>query len=339
MFFSILIPSFLAFLTTILILPHFIKILKLEGIVGTDLMKKNKPKIPEMGSPAVIIGFTIGIFSYIFAQQYILHSISIKELVVFMAAITSIILMSFITSLDELTTLMKKREGNSGFEKHKRIGLSQIQQPLFILIASLPLIAVGAGYHIINLPFIGQVEIGVLYPLLIIPLAITSAANATNMLAGFNGLTPGLGIVLASFLGIYSYINGNITAAIIAFVFVATLIAFLFYNWYPAKIFPGGLDYLIGGVAAIIAIVGNIEKFALLLFVPWFIEFFLKARSKFKAENFGVLQKDGTLKAPYKKVYSLTHLVMKLGRFNEWQVSLILIASFFVWSTVIFLVI
>ena len=205
-------------------------------------------------------------------------------------------------------------------------------------LAALPLMATGAGEHILHLPFFGAIEVGILYPLVIIPIAVLGAANATNMLAGFNGLTPGLGIVLLSFLGMYSYVHGAYGATIISFVLVATLIAFIRYNWYPAKIFPGGLDYLIGGATAIVAIIGNVEKFALLLFAPWFIELILKARSKFKAENFGVLQKDETLKAPYRKVYSLTHVVMKLGRFKEWQVSLIIILSFVIWCSVVFLV-
>ena len=339
MYLSIFVPSVLAFLVTYFATPHFIKILKLEGIVGIDLMKKEKQKIPEMGSPPIIFGFIVGIFAYIFAQQYVMKSISMQDLLYLMAAITSIIIIAFVGSLDELTCLMKKNEGKKGFEKHKRIGLTQIQQPFLMILASLPLIAVGAGEHILHLPIFGSVEVGIIYPLIIIPLAVIGATNATNMLAGFNGLTAGLGVVLLSFLGVYAYLNGAFSAAMIALIFVATLVAFLFYNWYPAKIFPGGLDYLIGGVIAIVAIIGNIEKFALLLFIPWFLELILKARSRFKAENFGVLQKDGTLKAPYKKIYSITHIIMKLGRFKEWEVSLILISSIAVWCMVIFLVI
>jgi UDP-N-acetylglucosamine--dolichyl-phosphate N-acetylglucosaminephosphotransferase len=48
----------------------------------------------------------------------------------------------------------------------------------------------------------------------------------------------------------------------------------------------------------------------------------LKARTKFQAESFGKLRKDGTIEAP--RVDSLTHLVMRLGRFTEAQVVSIL---------------
>ena len=59
---------------------------------------------------------------------------------------------------------------------------------------------------------------------------------------------------------------------------------------------------------ACFAIFGNMEKIAILLFLPFIIEGFLKARSKFKAESFGIPQQDGSLERPYKKIYSLTHV-------------------------------
>ncbi len=67
------------------------------------------------------------------------------------------------------------------------------------------------------------------------------------------------------------------------------------------------------------------EKFAILCFTPWILEALLKALSGFKAENFGILQADGAVKPREQKIRSLTHLVMRSGRFTEKQVSTILI--------------
>ena len=336
MYLSIIISSIIAFLGTYFATPYFIRILKLEGIVGYDLMKKGKPRIPEMGAPPVLFGFLGGLFTYIGAQTFLIGSLSQKQLLHLMAAITTLIIITFIGVLDELTCLIKgKKQGL--FLKRK--GLSKLAQFLLPFPAAIPLMAVSAGVSKMSVPFFGVVDFGMIYPLVLVPIAIVGASNATNMLAGFNGLEAGLGFVLSMFLGLYAYLHGSFGAALIGFTFAASLLAFLRYNWYPAKIFPGGLNYVIGCVIAIMAIVGNMEKFAFLCFLPWFVELFLKIRSGFKAENFGVLQKDGTLKAPYKKVYSLTHIVMKLGRFKEWQVSLILIVSVAIWCAFIFMVV
>ena len=53
------------------------------------------------------------------------------------------------------------------------------------------------------------------------------------------------------------------------------------------------------------------ERAGLILFIPYFIEFLLKARHKFKIESFGIPQPDGTLKVP-EKIGSLTHVYAKI---------------------------
>ncbi|MCH7535807.1 MAG: glycosyl transferase family 4, partial [Bacteroidetes bacterium] len=65
---------------------------------------------------------------------------------------------------------------------------------------AIPLIVVNAGVSDITLPFIGSVDFGILFPLLIVPIMIIFTTNAFNMLAGFNGLEAGNGIIILSIL-------------------------------------------------------------------------------------------------------------------------------------------
>jgi UDP-N-acetylglucosamine--dolichyl-phosphate N-acetylglucosaminephosphotransferase len=155
---------------------------------------------------------------------------------------------------------------------------------------------------------------------------VLCCSNATNFLAGFNGLEAGMGFILHFSLGLYAYHHGEVTAAVLALTFAAGLLAFFRYNWYPAKVFPGDLNYTIGEVAACVAIIGNMEKFSILCFIPYTLEAILKLLSKFEAENFGILQPDGTLKPRSEKIHGLTHIVMRMGRRKEWEVSMILIS-------------
>jgi len=191
--------------------------------------------------------------------------------------------------------------------------------------SAIPLMAVNAGVREMGFPIFGSMNVGIFYPLIFIPVAILCCSNATNFLAGFNGLEAGMGIVLLTSIGLFSLYKNGFDASIISLTFAFSLLAFLYYNWYPAKIFPGDLNYVIGAVCVCVTVVGNIEKFAIISFTPWIIEAFLKARIKFKSESYGVLQKDGTVKSLYNKVSSLTHIIMKLGNFKEEQVSSILI--------------
>lgn len=334
-FWSLVIAMVAAFLGTLFITPKFIRLLQLEGIVGRDMMKKDKPVVAEMGAPVVLFGFLGGIFIFIAGHTFVTKLLATEQLLTMLAVVTTIMIITFIGMLDELTCLIKEREGRGLFEKFKRKGLSQWMQFILPLPAAIPLMAISAGESIISIPFIGAINIGILYPLVLVPIAIIGTSNATNMLAGFNGMQAGIGIVMMIFLGSYAYANGSAVSLVLALVFAAALLAFIIYNWYPAKIFPGGLDYLVGTMIGCIAIVGNIEKFALICFAPWFIELVLKARSRFKAENFGILQKDGTLKAPSNKNYSLLHIIMHAGRFKEWQVSAIMIGLIFMWCSAV----
>jgi UDP-N-acetylglucosamine--dolichyl-phosphate N-acetylglucosaminephosphotransferase len=183
-----------------------------------------------------------------------------------------------------------------------------------------------AGTSMMDLPLLGTVDFGIIYPLLLIPMAVVIVSNVTNMLAGMNGLEAGLGFVSMFSLGLYTFMLGRVEASIIAFTLCFSLLAFMKWNWYPAKFLPGdSLTYLIGASFVSVVIIGNIEKFGIIVFTPWIIEAFLKLRSKFTARSLGDLQMDGTLKPPYEKVYSLTHVFMKIKPMRERRISEIII--------------
>jgi UDP-N-acetylglucosamine--dolichyl-phosphate N-acetylglucosaminephosphotransferase len=238
-----------------------------------------------------------------------------------LAAALTITTITMIAMIDDLTGLMKR-------QVLKRVGLKQKHKFLLPLPAAIPLMAVNAGVSTISLPFFGTIDAGVLYSLLLVPLGIFGAANATNMLAGLNGLEASMGFVALFSLGLFSLINNQIDAAVLAFSFAGALIGFLYFNRYPARIMPGdSLTYAIGATIASVAVVGNIERFALVIFLPWFVEFSLKARTKFKGESFGKLQKDGSLMPINNRIESLTHIPMVLFKANEKKVVLSLVLA------------
>ncbi len=323
---SIFISCFTAFFVTVILTPKVIVVLRNMGVVGKDIHKKDKPEVAQLGGLPVLLGYLSGILLYVAVLTFYLNldgEITSKIL----ASTLTIVIITLFGMLDDLTALLGSKKIGGKIHSEKKVGFKQSTKFMLPIAAAVPLMVVNSGISSITLPLFGNVDLGIFYSLIIVPLGIFGASNATNMLAGLNGLTAGLGIILILSLGIFALLKGTAFAAAIAFIFVAVLLGFLRYNWCPAKIFPGdSLDYTIGAVAASVAILGNIERFAAIAFMPWFIELFLKARSRFKAESFGVLQPDGTLNAPYEKIYSLTHIVMKSGRFTEKQVVLILLA-------------
>ncbi len=195
-----------------------------------------------------------------------------------------------------------------------KIGLRQREKVLLTFFVPVPLMVINAGQNTMTFPFLGTIDIGLLYPLLIIPIGMIGASNAFNMLAGYNGLEAGMGVVILSTLGIIAYSNGNTVAAVIAVTTISALVALLYFNKYPAKVFPGDtLTYPVGAIVAIVAIVGNMEKSAVMLFSLYYIEFLLKARGKLRPEWTAKLLDDGSL-AVRDKVYSVPHIAILLLR-------------------------
>jgi len=303
------VAAIIAFLITYIATNWLIRYLRRIGLLVKDMNKKNTPLIPISGGLAIMSGIFTGLMFYIFFQTFYFKYTN--TLLYIFAALISIIMITFVGFLDDM--IIKK-------SKDKSSGLKQWQKPLLTFSAAVPLMAVNAGITTMWLPILGRTDVGLIYPLIFIPIGVVGAANMVNMLAGFNGIEVGMGIVYTGMLGLYAFVNNREVAAVIALITLACLIAFYFYNKYPAKILPGdSLTYLLGGVIATIAILGNIEKAAIIASIPFFIEFVLKARSKFKANSYGYL-KDGKIHSFYDKIYSIPHIFSRTGKFTEKQI-------------------
>lgn len=151
--------------------------------------------------------------------------------------------------IDDIRALTTKRKG-------KLLGLGRkvllvLQTILALVVASL--IYFNLGLNNINIPGIGNFVIGMFY----IPLAafiIVSFANAYNISDGLDGLSSGLLMIcLFAFLALASSVF-NETLSVFVGVWLGTLIAYLYFNVYPARIYLGDAGAF--GFGATLAVVG-----------------------------------------------------------------------------------
>lgn len=290
----------LSFFITLFVLPYWIKRAREHRLVGKDMHKVDYREVAELGGLIVVFGAILGILSYVALHIFIYKNG--VDLLFLLAAVVSILIAMIIGLVDDIL----------GW----KIGIRQYQKALLTLLIAVPIIVVNAGEHTMNVPFFGQIELGLLFPLLVVPIAIIGSSNGFNMIAGFNGLEAGMGIITLSTLGLLSYWSNASGAALIAACMVISLLAFYVFNKHPAIIFPGDtLTYSVGATIGIVAILGNIEKFALMIFSLYFVELILKSRGKFQKESFAKTLPDGTLQNQYKKFYSLTHVSVRLTNY------------------------
>jgi len=344
---ALLASVLISFLTTFLLTPRIIQFLQAAQIVAVDLHKKDRPKLPASGGICVGSGILAGILFYVGVQTFfptLSSSGSQASSMQLLAVISSVLIVTLSGLLDDLNVKTKAMQTKDGM--NVKIGFPQWVKPLLTLPAAVPLMVISAGRSTMTLPFIGVVNFGNLYPLVIIPIGFVGASNMVNMLGGFNGLEAGMGVVYTLSLGLYALlyslktgVTGGIQAAVLLLTTCVALFAFLRYNWYPAKILAGdSLTYLLGSLAAAGVIIGDMQRAGLIVMFPFIIEFVLKARSRFKASCIGKLRDDGKLDSPCgKKIYSWTHVLMNLGKLNEKEVTIALIFIQVLFASLLFL--
>ena len=288
----------LSFTATFLFAAWHIRSLKGSTIVGIDIHKPNSPRIAEMGGVAVVLGFYLGVtYLAIFASSTIAAPI-------FNASMLAILGSGFVGILDDL------------------FAIPQRYKAILPFLASVPL---GIVIFFSRATELLGLDVGVLM-IVFVPLGVTCAANASNMLEGYNGLGAGLGIIMSAGLITLAYLLGAIEGLFLLVPLTASLIAFLWYNRYPARLFPGdSMTLTVGAALACAAIISqpSFKLFGLILFIPMIVEFALKARGRFRAENFAYVESDGRLSYPG-RIESLTHLLIRSRRLKEWQVVAIL---------------
>lgn len=321
---TILIPALIAFIVTIaateFIMPYFIG----AGIIAEDRNKERPRRIPSSGGLAVALGLIVGMLSYTFGGSFIfVPALNVSRL---LAAALSIMLIAMVGFIDDIN-VMARRVASTGM-KDIRKGLKQWQKPLLTLLGALPLMAINAGASKLVIPFVGVVQLGIIYPLIVIPLEVIFVSNAFNLLGGFDGLQPGMGLAASLGLVIYSFFYGNSTGFLLSALLFSAILAFLPFNLYRSKIIPGdSFTYAVGGTIVAIMVIGNAEAFGAIILIPWIIEFILHLRKGFQVTDLGIRRADGTFRAPYgKKIYSLTHLIMNSFSVSERKLSAYLVA-------------
>jgi len=293
-----------ASLTLALLIPR----LRRAGITGRDLHKPGQPELPEMGGLGIVAGFCAGVLLAL-GEVSFLHLFPKVDMVILLAGLSTVLLTGLIGLVDDL------------------IGLRQWVKTLLPVIAALPLMAVRAGHTWMKVPFLGQVDFWIFYPLVLVPLGITGAANAVNMLAGFNGLEVGMGLVALGSLAVIAATLGETTALILLLSGAGALLGVIYFNWYPARVFIGDVGTLsIGALIATGVIVGNFETAGLIVITPYALDFLIKAAHGLPTSGWWGELRQGRLHCPEGGPVGLGQLIMKLtGGIHERTLVLVLI--------------
>lgn len=281
----------IAFLATFLLMKMYIRKARQQGYVVQDMYKPGKKLIPTMGGLVVLAGTFI---SLVAAQFF---AINMVPLMIFYFIV-------FVYGMYGLTDDLFKFK-------------QRIYKVWVLFFLALPIAILTADTNLSLLFF--SVELKWVYAFVFAPLYIMVVANLVNMHSGYNGLAPGLSLIIMAFAAIKSYMMGDGTNIFILIPVFGALLAFMAYNMYPSQVFQGNIgSFLIGGAIGGYFVLANMEMFGMIILIPHIINFLMWmwwVISKKPHKKFGKLRKDGTIEAP--NYLTVKFLVSKMFRVTE----------------------
>ncbi|MCH7759149.1 phospho-N-acetylmuramoyl-pentapeptide-transferase [Patescibacteria group bacterium] len=257
------------------VLTHFLYKYKLGKQIrdnqGTPIfsrLHKAKSGTPTMGG-VLIWGTTAGLAIIIFYLAKFTQLDIFKELNFLSRSQTllplgALIASALVGAFDDFLNIKKIGSNGGGLRvRHKLI--------LYTLIA-----AFGAwwffsklGWDIIHVPFLGDYNIGIWYVLLFI-FIIVATSFSVNETDGLDGLAGGVLLIAFASYAVIAFTQGKFDLAVFCGVIVGALIAFLWFNIYPARFFMGDTGSMSLGVTlGIIAMLTN--TFLLLPFIGFIL--------------------------------------------------------------------
>ncbi len=226
--FSVLLSFITAFILTFFLIPSIIKIaIKKRLFDSPNVRSSHSVNTPSLGGLGIFAGFVFSVFYWIPSEalgslQYIL---------------CSLILITLIGIKDDIIPIQ--------FYK-KFIG----QIVIAIILIYKAKVQITNFYGLFG---VEELDAWVSYILSI--LVIILIINSFNLIDGINGLAGSIGLIISLIFGIWFFLIDRIELSIIGFALMGSILAFLKYNFTPAKIFMGDTGSLVVGlICAILAI-------------------------------------------------------------------------------------
>jgi len=214
-----LLSFFSAFVVTLIVIPPLISFInKYRLFDKPNARKEHTMPIPTMGGFAIVAGMLMALILWFpFSANATTISFFFSVLILLALGI-----------LDDLKDLSAKYK-------------FFVQTAVAILIAL-------SGIRITSFEgFLGIYELPVYTQYTFTILAIVGITNAFNLIDGIDGLAGGLGFMSLMVLGLFLTTNGDANTALIAFALAGGILAFLYFNLNPAKIFMGDTGSLVLG--------------------------------------------------------------------------------------------
>ena len=118
--------------------------------------------------------------------------------------------------------------------------------------------AVKLGWTTLLIPFVGNIEIGIVGMILVFAFAVVATSNAVNITDGLDGLSGGLAMLAYGAFGIIALFQGNMLLFGFCMTVVGWLLSYIWFNVPPARFMMGDTgSFALGAGLGIVAMMTN----------------------------------------------------------------------------------
>lgn len=224
----------------LLITPFIIKFSYMIGAIDKPDPRKVHNKImPRLGGLSIYLAFIVGyvVFSMLVADWYFDYAD-----------------MSFVYGLFTGGTIIVIL----GVLDDRFILPAKIKLVVQIIAAVVVVVGFDVRIELVNLPFydsLSPVAAWISIPVTI--LWIVAVTNAINLIDGLDGLAAGVSAIAITTILVMAAVMGNVPIIILSSLLLGSILGFLRYNFYPAKIFMGDTgSLLLGFCLATLSMIG-----------------------------------------------------------------------------------
>lgn len=265
---------------------------------------KSKEGTPTMGGAMFITGVVL---ASVVAFAIFSDGASPADKVRFIAGVLMALAFGIVGFIDDYIKVVKKQ--NLGLSAKAKFGLQFLIAIVYILSLSLS----GCISTIIDIPFIGQFDIGIFY----YPLAvfiITGTVNAVNLTDGIDGLCTSVTAVFALGFILVATVLSYSGMAMLAAALAGGAMGFLIWNAHPAKVFMGDTGSLfLGGMCVALAFGVN---YPVVLVLSGIV---------FVLETLSDIIQIGNYKLTHKRIFKMApiHHHFEMCGWSEWKIVIV----------------
>ena len=271
--FQVFLAIFISMAITMIVLPFWIKLLKVKGIgqqIRADGPERHliKQGTPTMGGVIILIAMAI-------ATIIMCASASSVDMLPVAIALACTELMGCLGLVDDVTKVFKQR--SLGLTPKAKLAGQILISVVFCLLA----VNFCGISPVVDIPLVCSIDLGVLttvVPLggmefqipwlyiVFVTLLMAGMSNATNLTDGLDGLAGGCVMIAMVAMAAISYRADCLGMAIFSGAVAGGCIGFIWFNIYPAKIFMGDTGSLAFGAAlAAVAVFTKTEVVSLII--------------------------------------------------------------------------